>query len=112
MKNPKFQVFVGKSGEYYFRLRAANGEPVLASEGYTEMSNALNGVRSVKTNAPDDARYERKEAKDGQFYFNLRAANQEIIGKSEMYKSTRGRDNGIEAIKKIAPSAPVEDLTF
>lgn len=112
MKNPKFQVFVGKSGEYYFRLRAANGEPVLASEGYVSISGALNGVRSVKTNSPDDARYDRKEAKNGQFFFNLRAANQEIIGKSEMYKSKRGRDNGIKVIKKIAPTAPIEDLTF
>jgi uncharacterized protein YegP (UPF0339 family) len=112
MRNPKFQVFKGKSGEYFFRLRAGNGEPVLASEGYESMPGALNGIRSVKANAPSDGRYERKEAKNGQFFFVLRAGNNEPIGKSEMYKSKNGRDHGIDVIKRIAPGARIEDLTF
>ena len=111
MKNPKFQIFTGKSGQYYFRLRAGNGEPVLASEGYSSKSGAKNGIESVKRNARNDARYERKVASNGKFFFNLEAGNREIIGKSEMYNSKRSRDNGIEVIKRIAPSAPVEDAT-
>lgn len=111
MKNPKFQIFEGSNGQYYFRLRAENGEPVLASEGYVSKSGATNGIDSVKNNAGSDERYERKTAVDGQFFFSLRAANQEIIGKSEMYKSESGRDNGISVIKRIAGSAPTEDTT-
>ena len=111
MKNPKFQIFQGSKGQYYFRLRAGNGEPVLASEGYTSKSGAKNGIESVKKNSRNDARYERKVAKNGQFFFNLEAGNSEIIGKSEMYKSKRSRDQGIDVIKRIAGKAPVDDTT-
>jgi len=111
MKNPKFQIFTGSKGQYYFRLRAGNGEPILASEGYTSKAGATNGIDSVKSNSGSDARYERKTAVNGQFFFNLRAGNQEIIGKSEMYKSKRSRDHGISVIKRIAGRAPTEDTT-
>ncbi len=111
MKNPKFQIFQGKKGQYYFRLRAGNGEPILASEGYSSKSAAKNGVESVKKNSKSDGRYNRKIASNGQFFFNLEAVNSEIIGKSEMYKSKRSRDHGIDVIKKIASGAPVEDIT-
>lgn len=111
MKNPKFQIFEGSNSQFYFRLRAENGEPVLASEGYKSKSGATNGIDSVKSNAGSDANYERKTAVDDQFYFNLRAANQEIIGKSEMYKSESGRENGISVVKRIAGDSPTEDTT-
>ena len=111
MKNPKFQIFKGKGGQYRFRLRAGNGEPILASEGYSAKSGAKNGIKSVKKNSKSDERYDRKIAKNGQFYFNLVAANSEIIGKSEMYKSKRSRDHGINVIKKIASSALTDDTS-
>ena len=111
MKNPKFQIFQGKGGQYYFRLRAGNGEPILASEGYVSKGGAKNGIDSVKSNSKSDARYDRKVAKNGQFFFNLVAGNSEIIGKSEMYKSKRSRDHGIDVIKKIASKAPTDDTT-
>jgi hypothetical protein len=111
MKNPKFQIFEGRGGQYYFRLRAGNGEPILASEGYTSKSGAKNGIDSVKQNSSNDGRYDRKIAKNGQFFFNLIAGNSEIIGKSEMYKSKRSRDHGIDVIKRIARSAPTDDTT-
>jgi uncharacterized protein YegP (UPF0339 family) len=41
-----------------------------------------------------------KKAKDGQFYFHLTAANNEIILASEMYKAKSGATNGIESVKK------------
>ena len=83
----------------------------IQGEGYTSKSGATNGIDSVKSNAASDARYERKTAVNGQFFFNLRAGNQEIIGKSEMYKSKRSRDHGISVIKRIAGPAPTEDTT-
>jgi uncharacterized protein YegP (UPF0339 family) len=51
-KNPKFEVYLDRSGEYRFRLKAVNGEPILASEGYTSRSGCLNGIKSVCENAP------------------------------------------------------------
>ncbi len=111
MKNPKFVLFEGKDHQFYFRLQAENGEPILASEGYTSKASGENGIASVRENSPDDDRYERKTSKDGKRYFVLVAKNGEPIGKSETYESTAGMENGIEAVKRVAPGAPVEDLT-
>ena len=66
MENPKYQIFLGKDDQFYFRLRARNGEIILASEGYTEKHNAVNGIDSVRENAPIDDRFERKMSSDDQ----------------------------------------------
>lgn len=111
MKNPKFQIYLGKDEQFYFRLFAVNGENILGSEGYKAKSSCQNGIESVKENAPLDQRYQRKTTSNGQFYFTLIAANNEPIGRSETYTTARARDNGIESVKKTAPEAVVEDLT-
>ena len=111
MENPKYVIFIGKDKQFYFRLQAANGEPVLASEGYTSKAGCQNGIQSVKTNAPLDERYSRKTASNGSFYFTLTAPNWEIIGKSEMYTTEEARDHGIEVVNSIAPDAPIEDIS-
>ncbi|WP_323780247.1 YegP family protein [Thalassovita sp.] len=107
----KFELYTDKAGEFRFRLKAGNGEIILASEGYKQRASAENGIASVKKNAPEDARYERKETKAGKHMFNLKATNGQVIGTSESYESTSGRDNGIESVKKNAPDADVKDLT-
>lgn len=53
VKHPKFEVYQDKGGEYRYRLKARNGEIILASEGYKEKKSCLNGIESVKKNAPD-----------------------------------------------------------
>lgn len=53
VKHPKFEVYQDKAGEYRFRLKARNGEIILASEGYKDKKSCLNGIESVKKNAPD-----------------------------------------------------------
>jgi len=106
----KFEVYQDKAGEFRFRLKAGNGENILASEGYSSKSACLNGVESVKKNATDDERYEKKETASGGFRFNLKAANHQVIGTSQTYKSVSGRDNGIESVKKNASDARVEDV--
>lgn len=52
-KNPKFEVYEDKAGEYRFRLTATNGQTIATSEGYKAKAGCLNGVESVKENAPD-----------------------------------------------------------
>lgn len=111
MNNSKFQMY--KSGsEYRYRLIAKNGENILHGEGYTTRQGCVNGINSVKSNAPYDSRYERRTATNGQYYFVLKAANHEIIGVSETYTTTYARDNGISAVKRDAPNAPIEDKTM
>ena len=52
-KNPKFEMYVDKKGEYRFRLKARNGEPIAASEGYTAKAGCKNGIESVRKNVVD-----------------------------------------------------------
>ncbi len=52
-KHPKFEVYQDKAGEYRFRLKAKNGEIVGTSEGYSSKASCLNGIASVKKNAPE-----------------------------------------------------------
>jgi hypothetical protein len=49
----KFELYADKSGKFRFRLKASNGQIIAASEAYNSKSSALNGIQSVKTNAPD-----------------------------------------------------------
>lgn len=53
LKNPKFEVYMDKSGEARFRLKAKNGQIIATSEGYKTKAACLNGIESVKKNAPD-----------------------------------------------------------
>ena len=96
---------------YRFNLHAANHEVILKSENYAGRAGALNGIASVRENAPSDARYVRKQSTDGQHYFNLTARNGQVIGTSERYRTEQGRDNGIAAVKRNAPSADFKDET-
>lgn len=52
-KNPKFEVYVDKAGEYRFRLTATNGQIIATGEGYKAKAGCLNGIESIKKNAPD-----------------------------------------------------------
>lgn len=51
--NPKFEVYADKKGEFRFRLKAKNGETIASSEGYKAKASCMNGIESVKKNAPD-----------------------------------------------------------
>lgn len=51
--NPKFEVYTDKAGEFRFRLKARNGEIIAVSEGYKAKASCLNGIESVRKNAPE-----------------------------------------------------------
>ena len=97
------------NGEFQFVLKAGNGQVILTSEAYTTKAACDNGIESVKKNSQDDARFDRLESKSGKPYFNLKAANGQNIGTSEMYESVAARENGIESVKKNAPDADVKE---
>lgn len=105
----KFEIKKDKSGQFRFNLKASNGQIILGSEAYTTKAACDNGIESVRKNSQEDGRYERNTAKDGSPYFNLKASNGQVIGKSEMYSSTTAMENGIASVKKNAAEASVED---
>jgi uncharacterized protein len=106
-----FELKKSSNGQFHFVLKAQNAETILSSELYQSKSSAQNGIASVQSNCSNDARYERKTSSNGKPYFNLKAANHEIIGTSEMYESDSGRDNGIESVKTNGTTTTVKDLT-
>ena len=106
-----FELFQSeKSDDHYFHLKAANGEIILSSQGYKDKAGAQKGIASVKTNAPDDSNYVIKDSADGKQFFNLTAANGQVIGTSQMYASASGLKKGIESVKNNAPDAGVQEL--
>lgn len=107
----KFEISKRKNGEYQFNLKAGNGQVILTSEGYTTKPNCINGIESVKKNSPEDSRYEKKDSSNGKYYFNLKATNGQVIGTSQMYESTAGRENGITSVKANGPIGEIVDLT-
>ena len=120
----KFIVKTTAAG-FTFSLAAGNGEPILtASESYAGHDSCLNGIESVRKNAPIAAledqtaegfaeeknpKFEVYADKAGEFRFRLLARNGQNIGKSEGYKSKASCLNGIESVRKNAPTALVQE---
>ena len=105
-----------------FDLRAGNGEVIATSEVYTSKSACLNGVESVRKNAPVAAledqtvegyaeeknpKFEVFKDKKGEYRFCLKARNGEIIATGEGYVAKASCLNGVESVRKNAPEAPV-----
>ena len=117
----KFVVKESTKG-FVFNLKAGNGEVIATSEVYNTKDACKNGIESVKKNAVA-AEIEDQTAKDietkknpkfevytdkkGEFRFRLKAGNGQIIATGEGYKAKSGCLNGIESIKKNAPTADV-----
>lgn len=103
----KFELKKSSNDQYHFNLKTGNGEILLSSEMYTAKAGAEFGIKLVKLTAPDYSRYERKTSENGKYFFVLKAINGAIIGRSEMYSSTRAMENGIESVKRNAQEARV-----
>ena len=107
----KFEVYQsGKNNEFRFRLKAANGQTILSSEGYKTKASCLNGIESVKKNAKDPKRIVKSQTPGKMFRFAVIAANKETIGVSQNYKSESGRNNGIDSVARNAANASIVDL--
>lgn len=106
-----FELGRSSDGQYRFVLKAGNGETILTSELYKAKASAQNGIESVQKNSADDARYERKTAANGKTFFNLKAANSQVIGTSQMYASEQSRDAGIASVKTNGATTTIKDNT-
>ena len=119
----KFSIRNTKAG-FHFNLKAGNGEIVATSEVYNTLRSCMNGVDSVKRNAPKAAledqtaegckkekcpKFEVYTDKKGEFRFRLKATNGQIIAVSESYKAKDSCLNGIESVKKNADSPVVRE---
>jgi len=106
-----FELSKSSDGQFRFVLKAGNAETILTSELYQSKPSVMNGIASIQANCSNDDRYDRKEASNGKFFFNLKAANHQVIGTSQMYASTQTRDAGIESVKANGTSTTIKDNT-
>ena len=105
----KYALTMTSDGRFLFNLNAENGEKILTSESYEAKASAHNGIESVRSNASDDAQFDRRTSKDDKPYFVLKAANGEVIGTSEQYSSAAAMENGVQSVKANALTAAVDD---
>lgn len=110
MATGRFEVKADKAGEFRFNLLASNGQVILSSEGYVRKESCLKGIESVRRHSAEDRFFERTIAANGKYHFNLKAANGEIIGTSQMYVDVGGMENGIASVRFHAPDAGVFHL--
>jgi uncharacterized protein YegP (UPF0339 family) len=101
----RFEIFQGLDDEFRFNVVALNGEAVLRSEGYASKQKAQQGVDSIKANAPDESKYDVRETRDDRFYFNLKAANGEVIGTSEIYSTRANAQRGADTVRQLVRDA-------
>ena len=104
-----FELSKSSDGQFRFVLKSGDEDTLLTSELYRAKGSAENGIASVQTNSALDDRYERKESSNGKFFFNLKAANHQVIGTSPLHATTQSRDAAIESVKANGSSQTVKD---
>ncbi len=107
----KFEIKQSANGKFHFNLKAGNGQIILSSEMYESKSACENGIASIKKNAGEAGRFDRKTSAKGDPYFILKAGNGQEIGRSEMYSGEAAMENGINSVMNNAPDANVVDTT-
>ncbi|MEN8188702.1 MAG: YegP family protein [Thermodesulfobacteriota bacterium] len=106
----KFELYHDKSGGFRFRLKASNGQIILSSQSYKNKSGCLKGIESVRANSAVEERFSKSETKAGKYAFNLLAANKQVIGTSQQYKTTASRDKGIKSVMTNGKDANLVEL--
>jgi uncharacterized protein len=104
-----YELSKSSDGQFRFVLKAGNSEVILTSELYAAKASAENGIASVQKNCGDDANYEHKVANNGKCYFNLKAANHQVIGTSQMYASEDTRAVGLASVKSNGKTTTIKD---
>jgi uncharacterized protein YegP (UPF0339 family) len=104
-----FELSKSTDDQFRFVLKADNAQVILTSQQYAARDSAKGGIASVQANCADDSKYERKTASDGRAFFNLKAANSQVIGTSQMYSSESARDSGIASVKTNGSTETVKD---
>lgn len=107
----KFELYKDKKGEFRFRLKAGNGQNILASEGYKAKPSAKKGIESVRKNSVRSGAVQMMTSKSGKAYFVVKAMNGQVVGQSQMYDSEAGCENGMKSVAKNAPDAKMDDQT-
>ena len=106
-----FELSKSKNNQFRFVLKAGNSEIILTSELYKSKASAKNGIASVQKNSADSGRFDKKASKNGKHYFNLKAANHQVIGTSQMYATEKALNTGIKSVMTNGKTKTIKDET-
>ncbi len=96
----KYVISQAKSGDYYFNLKATNGQVILTSKTFSSPEECRQGIESTRSACAEDTRFDRKLSVSNKPFFNLTNHDGQIIGKSEIYESEVNMEKGIASVKK------------
>ncbi len=103
----KFELYKDKAGKFRFRLKASNGEIILASQGYASKAGARKGIASVQKHSRQRDCFKVSTTRANKHRFNLVANNGKTVATSESYSSKVACGNGIKSVQRHAPKAKV-----
>jgi uncharacterized protein len=106
----KYLIKKSSNGQFFWVLNASNGQTLIKSETYVTKDGCKAGIASSKVSVYE-SNFRKLSSVNGQYYFNQVANNYQVLGTSETYTTSYARDNGVEVVKREAPSAIVDDLT-
>lgn len=105
-----FELYKDKTGEFRFHLKGKNEEIILTSEAYIQKATCENTIESVRRNSQDENKYDFKKSANDEWFFNLKATNGLIIGRSEMFDSEFNAQKGVNIVKMNAEEAEVTEI--
>lgn len=102
----QYTVIATDSGEWYFSLKAGNGQVIGASHTYATKDGAQSGVKATMAalanastaSAASGAKFETFKADDGKYYFRLRADNGQVVLDSQGYTAKSSAQAGISSV--------------
>jgi uncharacterized protein YegP (UPF0339 family) len=105
-KPEQFRVQQAADGEWYFDLRAGNGQTIATSELYVSEANVNRAVTAVVqlvtaanvSDAMPEAKFQVFRGFDGAYYFHLRADNGEIVLQSQPYTRRASAVAGTQSV--------------
>lgn len=100
------------NGDFTFRLVSGQGQIIVSSANYKARASARNGIASVRKNALESGRYERRISTAGRHYFILKARNGEPIAQSPMLASVQDVQAAIDLLKQTVTEADVADVSL
>jgi len=103
----KFELYKDKAGKHRWRLKAANGEIVLASQGYASKAGAQVGIASVQKNSTAVKNFRVTQTRNKKHAFTLVAGNGQVVGKSQTYAKEASCKAGVQSVKRSAAKAKV-----
>ncbi len=93
---------------YFFELRASNGERLLVSEEYTSYAGAVKGIQTHKDNV-EKGNFRITLSKKGDYIFKLLTAKNTLLCTGANYKSLERCERAIASTKRFAATAVVQD---